>query len=188
MKKPAFFFALALTLFGAGCGKTPAPSINESARSGFGAPENVLNMIESAVAVNDATVRDSVMHGKSMQIRLPASWTGDGPIWRVSESDKVTHIRLAYFSDTPPETEWEAQQATDDHRVLSAVAGEGFYDLIVDHPTLRATIYKRFVLETPDTGLSFYLIECRIAYEADQSAVWSACKTALDSAEFKSAE
>lgn len=184
----------AITLIGAGCSKkadvtaseadAASPSLTDIPRSALHAPDDVRGEFERASAIS-TTKRGVYVNsdGKNMTLQVPAGWGGDGPVWRPSDDDKINHIRASYFPNDGAKIAWEDQQGLEVHDVVSAEDLGGRYLLIVNHPTLKATILKYFIDDPAFSGQSHYFLECRIGYDADRAAFWDACKTALDSVE-----
>lgn len=180
----AITISLVIVVVGVGCGKKESYEGEESLRPGLEPPKHAERLFDRAKTLADALMRVYVDSdaGKQMSLRIPDGWKGDGPLWRPDDG-KINHIRVQYFETGGPLTEFEKQKASDVHEVVRAEEGDEYYELIVNHSSLKATIYKRFIL-IPNSGQSFYLFECRIGYDANPDQLWDACKTAADSAEY----
>jgi hypothetical protein len=79
---------------------------------------------------------------------------------------------------------WDRQQALDVHEVVHAEEYDGKYALMVNHPSLKASILKVFIPDANRPGEAYYYVECRAGFGDDQSQIWSACRTALDGMKF----
>jgi hypothetical protein len=173
-------------MIGAGCKKKAAderPVLEEDERALAQEPKNALKEFEDANALSGGL--RSVTYekdGRTMRFSVPESWNGTGSVWRPDESD-INHVRITYFKNGAPVSEWKSQQGLDVHTVIKAEERENNYLLLVNHPALKATILKIFIPDQFDMERSYVLAECRIGYDADRPVLWDACKTVIESLE-----
>lgn len=178
---------LVLILTGAGC-QNAAPAAPASGLSSDGgstaaaAPADAWSEFETVAPLADGLSSETFGRTEgSLTVSVPSSWKSEGAIWRPDDGKKLNHIRVAHFSSQGPMTAWEEQKKLDVHVVVRAEERNGAYLLMVNHPTLKATIFKVFIPDPAAPGDAYYFFECRAAYEGDRAAIWSACKAAYES-------
>jgi hypothetical protein len=165
---------LALLMGGAGC--VPRQKGNVPPKK-----SEVLQKFDQAESVK-GSAREYTFSasGERISVILPEDWTGSGPIWRPAVSS-TNQIRIATFAQNSASQEWTLQQGQDIHQVLDARSENDRFLLIVHHPAMKAILVKLFLPKT-ELLAGYTFAECRIADEqANDPALWSACKTALES-------
>jgi len=185
MKPRHLIIALIIPLLlGIGCGKAPDRDVTlqEDERASAVEPDNAWKEFSKANAFSD-NLKEVVYEkeDRTMRFNVPESWQGTGSLWHQNEEDDINHIRVSYFKNGGPMTDWEEQQTLDVHEIIKAEQRENDYLLLVDHPTLKASILKLFIPDKIDGERSYYLAECRIGFDADRERLWDVCATFLDS-------
>jgi hypothetical protein len=142
----------------------------------------------NAKTVGDTKTEAVVDTPKKHRITLdvPTAWVGEG-VWRPVKDDPLNYIRARYFTGPGAEESWKNEQAmTDLYENVHGEAQNGNYLMTADHKALKVAVFKLFATDNAHPDNSFYLVECHIAHDAaDRDALWSACKTAVTSATFK---
>lgn len=182
-------FLIPATLAG-GCSATSkAPSNPEFLpRTDVEAPRDAWSEYQSARPAS-GTVRTFTDAGerRKISVSIPSGWNGEGSVWRHGES-KLDHVRVNYFTGTGPETEWSKQQQLDVHETVRAEQIANGYLLLVNHPGLKASILKLFIIDSERQGSAYFFLECRVAYDGERSAMWEACKSAVESAAYEATQ
>lgn len=170
-------------LIGAGCGKKTERDVTliEDERSSAVEPDNAWNEFKKANALGD-NLKEVVYEkeNRTMRFMVPDGWQGSGSLWHQNEEDKINHVRVSYFKNGGPFSDWENQQELDVHEVIKAEERDNGYLLLVDHPTLKASILKLFIPDKIDGERSYYLAECRIGFDADRERLWDVCATMIE--------
>lgn len=184
MKPRHLIIALIIPLLiGAGCGKKTEREVTltEDERADAVEPDNAWKEFKNADALTQG-LKEVVYEkeDRTMRFMVPESWQGEGSVWRQNEEDKINHVRIQYFKNGGPMTDWEAQQELDVHDVIKAEERDNGYLLLVDHPTLKASILKLFIPDQIDGERSYYLAECRIGFDADRDQLWDVCATLVE--------
>lgn len=162
-----------LLMIGAGCQKKTVTPITEEMVVGQYQGAQVVSGREASVDVPDSIA-------KRVALTVPTDWVGEGMTWR-PKTDSKSFIRVSVFDNGAAESQWSSQKSLDAHEVMGFEKTDSGYLLIVHHLGLKAILVKMFV---PNKGESTgYLFgECRIMDEQkDDSSIWNACKTALES-------
>jgi hypothetical protein len=191
MKRMHFLVGLLVVslMIGAGCKKKAAderPVLEEDERALAPEPKDAMKEFEDANALSGGL--RSVTYekdGRTMRFSVPESWNGTGSVWKPDEASDINHVRITYFKNGAPVSEWKGQQGLDVHTVVQVEERENDYLLLVNHPALKATILKIFIPDQLDMERSYVLAECRIGYDADRPVLWDVCKTAIESLEIE---
>ena len=177
---------VAVTLIGAGCQKkTQTPATSQGAISNEQGPADPWKEYQNAKPVTDGLA--PVTFGRpdgTLTISVPKTWKAFGATWQPTDA-KIDHIRVAHFSSDGPMTAWDAQKKLDVHVVVDAEQKDGRYFLMVNHPSLQASILKVFIPDPASPGTGYYFFECRAGYKSDRTPLWNACKAAYNSLTIK---
>ncbi len=203
MKKSAVCLVIisaSVMILGAGCNKkapaastasprSPSVSISDSSSTMSQIPAPADPWKEYADAAPLANGLHAYAFNRTdgnVSISIPASWSQEGAVWH-PDAGKIDHVRIAHFSDEGPIPAWQSQQALSAHVVMHAESADGKYFLMVNHPTLQASILKVFIPDPKLPENAYYFFECRAAYaSSERAALWSACKAALQSLKIQS--
>lgn len=188
---------LAAALLGAGCAKPPAAAVEAGPlpefipRQDAKAPKDAWGEYQRAEisgALQSQSTRDEG-GGPFVTLDIQQSWNGTGGLWRPSEADKLNYIRAAYLSGMGPETQWTNDQELAEYDVVHADKDDGRYALLMNHRGIKTSVLKVFTPDPRHPGSGFFLVECRVAYDApDRAALWNACRAAVTSAKYETGE